>query len=394
MLRRYKVIWYILLIIVIIGIIGIIDAKMRERFRVGVSIVPTTYSSDPDGAMAAYLLLKENGFKTTRWETPLIKIDSNVKVFFMLNSEEFSNYGKDQMSSYLEDTKSINKVQEWVQNGGTLVVLGLEGKAVIYLKKSGFKKHWITNKLSNSEYSAIPTPTPHTKGVKSLEGSSDLRLKIIGHEWLPILKDKYGVLAIVRPYGKGWMVAMVDASLISNKYLGKADNAIFIYRLAASHADTGNVIAFDEYDYGYGKDKTLWDHLNAPSQLVIIQVLLLIAVIMFGLSRRFGLPLRSVRKEPSVGEYVTAMGETYRKAHATHIALETIFKDTLRRLANKVGAPANTPYEVLILQSPAGLKVVLERAWDALSKPLDEAHMLELIRKLDVEANASLGKKE
>ena len=58
--------WTAAVLVTLIIVLALLSAEEEKD-----SEIPTTYSSQNSGAKAAYLLLKEEGFKVERWERPL-----------------------------------------------------------------------------------------------------------------------------------------------------------------------------------------------------------------------------------------------------------------------------------------------------------------------------------
>ncbi|MDH3529976.1 MAG: hypothetical protein OEQ28_10455, partial [Acidobacteriota bacterium] len=109
---------------------------------------------------------------------------------------------------------------------------------------------------------------------------------------------------------------------------------------AVNMVSGAGVIAFDEFHQGFGsnQNRLLNYFYGTPVLPVFLQLLLLTALIMVSLSRRFARPLPV--DEPnriSKLEYVGAMAQLKRSTKAFDLAIENIYTDFRRRVARLVG---------------------------------------------------------
>lgn len=149
-------------------------------------------------------------------------------------------------------------------------------------------------------------------------------------------KDK--ILLVDFPYGSGEIVYLTDPYMVSNAGISLVDNAQMAINAVAAR---GGRIAFDEYHQGYGanENRLLAYFSGTPVVAILVQIVLLIGVVLFTQSRRFGRALPA--DEPnrlSKLEYVSAMAELQQRTKAYDLAMENIYSEFRRTMARFVGA--------------------------------------------------------
>ncbi|MEP6703594.1 MAG: DUF4350 domain-containing protein, partial [Acidobacteriota bacterium] len=116
-------------------------------------------------------------------------------------------------------------------------------------------------------------------------------------------------LLIEAPFSEGRVIFLSDPYIVSNNGINLVDNAQLAINLVTSRA---GIIAFDEYHHGYGANNNKFFKYfeGTPVIAIFLQCGLVIALIFFSQSRRFGRPIPEI--EPSrlsKLEYVSAMAE-------------------------------------------------------------------------------------
>ena len=139
------------------------------------------------------------------------------------------------------------------------------------------------------------------------------------------------------PFGSGRIVYLTDPYIVANGGIGLVDNA----QLAINLVDAGGgVIAFDEYHQGYGsnRNRLLQYFSGTPVLPIVVQLVVLIALVLFSQSRRFARALPEQAPDRlSKLEYVAAMAELQQRTKAYDLAMENIYADFRRRVTRLVG---------------------------------------------------------
>jgi len=144
-------------------------------------------------------------------------------------------------------------------------------------------------------------------------------------------------ILVEQRFGNGRIVILTDPYVVSNSGINQLDNLQFALNLVGTQ---NGQIAFDEYHHGFGSNNNrfLEYFSGTPVIPIFLQVVLLIVLLMFSRSRRFG---RAVPEpEPnrlSKLEYVSAMAELQYRTNAFDLALENIYGEFRRRVSRLFG---------------------------------------------------------
>ena len=139
------------------------------------------------------------------------------------------------------------------------------------------------------------------------------------------------------PYGAGQIVYLTDPYIVSNAGISLVDNAQLGLNIVSSRGD--GLIAFDEYHQGYGLSSPLFDYFEGtPAIPIFLQLLLILGVIFYTISRRFARPLPD--DEPnrlSKLEYISAMAQLQESTRAYDLAVENIYTEFRRSVTRHFG---------------------------------------------------------
>lgn len=144
-------------------------------------------------------------------------------------------------------------------------------------------------------------------------------------------------ILVEQRFGNGKIVILTDPYIVSNTGLNQLDNLQFALNLVGTR---NGQIAFDEYHHGFGSNNNrfLEYFSGTPVVPIFLQVVLLIGLLLFSQSRRFGRPVPE--PEPnrlSKLEYVSAMAELQFRTKAFDLALENIYGEFRRRVSRLFG---------------------------------------------------------
>lgn len=238
-------------------------------------------------------------------------------------------------------------------------------------------------------------PVPETAGILSVHSASDARLRRHAPDAIALFGDNAGPLALSVPVGRGRLVAIADGRFASNAGLPRSENALFLAHVLAQGARPGATVLFDEYHHGdalLASDATLWTALGRPLQLAFIQGALALLVVMGALAVRFGTPrlLAEGQRRASV-EYVDSLAGLYRRAQASPVALEAVYRQFLRDLTGSLALAPDVSLERLAnvaARRGHGDKEALRRLLASCEQALDagkvsEQDLLALTRQME-----------
>jgi hypothetical protein len=149
-------------------------------------------------------------------------------------------------------------------------------------------------------------------------------------------------LLVEVPYSAGRVIVLSDPYIVSNNGINLVDNSQLAINLVTSRPGQ---IAFDEYHHGYGASSNRFFQYfeGTPVIAIFLQCGILVALIFFSQSQRFGRPIPE--REPSrlsKLEYVSAMAELQQRTRAYDLAIENIYADFRRRVSALVGVDNTT----------------------------------------------------
>ena len=399
-----------LVLIALLVILSVVSLQVANRNTSGDdSAFPrrSTTSTRTGGWKAAYLLLKRSGVRTGRYEKPPKTWPDSASI--IVSGQESFGGG----DTYWNEDQADNAF-EWVQRGGTLIVLNSEDNALM----RGLDISPEAGKIKDAD--VHPTqPVPYLSRVNTVFVPGYTRFLSLGKDATVLLRDgKPAVVAIKR--GAGRIIAISEPGIIDNAHLTSSDNARFFLQtiLAFNDPKRTDGVLFDEFHQGYQEEHSFWNALGQPGQFAVLQLVVLIALGCWSAAVRFGLPRSLVPQSRLSSEYVASLADLYRRARASDAALEGVYLSFWRDLCRAVGVPLDAEtaevarraasslgsdaYSANASQKRAkreekllNLMRVCETKIDAGAKNLAESELLSLARAIeDMRKELQLGRDE
>jgi hypothetical protein len=237
-------------------------------------------------------------------------------------------------------------------------------------------------------------PVADTQGMLSLHSEADSRIKRTRPDGLALFGDSAGPLALEIPVGPGRLIAVADGTIFSNSELPRSENAVFLANLLAHYGHPGGRVLFDEYHHGdvSGANGSVWEDLGRPLQLALIQLCFAALALLGLLAVRFGPPVPMVRSiARSSADYVASLASLYRRAGASHTALEMLYRQFLRDICGRLALPPDVDLERLAQVAARRGQIDKERLRRLLascemrldSGKVSEAELLDLTRQME-----------
>jgi hypothetical protein len=294
----------------------------------------TSYDAAPGGFRAAYLLLEELRYPVTRSKRP-----TGDTVRWVL---------------FPTSTKDAPVLDEWVRQGGSLV-LAVRDDA--FAKEMGFPVQ-ISEDAKGDEQE--PTADPEienvmagVKRVESSESGGSVQLEAGGKPFVTVYP---------RGRGKIWLLHRPD--FLTNRYLGQADNAVLLCRLAEeSLAQRSGKAAFDEYFHGMRERPGILELLLEPPALwVTLQSCLFLGILLWHYMPRFGTlhPPATFRRR-SKEEFLDAMASILERKGDVGDAFRATRDGLVREIEQELGLPVNCPPAELIRHASRGRSFPADR---------------------------------
>lgn len=425
----------ILTFVVIIGVLALLNTvtyvKKEEPHDMEFAPNRSTYHSGPTGTRALHDFLNESGYKVIRWrESPqkLLSGSSRVSTFVVI--------GQTQVPFTDEEAKALHG---WIAQGGRFVLIdrALDTRLVpksrawsVAPKTFGFPSFDIdpgdTTQMTADVTPFFPVqPTLLTRNVEAVMPSrfaSRVTIKPPTGEAedeydpeepgthmeqynsrSPVptvhIADHNGALLVDYAYGLGNIIVLSDPYIVTNNGLKLEDNLQLAINMLV-HND--GLIAFDEYHQGKGTSHNALVSYFAGTPVLFLgaQIILLILLIIWTNSRRFGrpLPLPQVDRRSTL-EFVASMAELQERSRAFDLAIENIYTRTRRVLARYAGVDNNSS-RAEIVDRVAARSSIDRQKLDTLMRQCEEAingepitwrQAIDLVRRLrEVERDLGL----
>jgi hypothetical protein len=287
---------------------------------------PTTTNSGPQGAKAAYLLMRALGRKTSRWEQPLKELDteSAKDTTLVLAAPNYDETQKEDLRAALKN---------FMEHGGRVLAIGPSGAAL--LPDSEVKPNAM-------ERPRTCTTTP--EGPGPLAQAGPVEISEYSH-WTAsepqfIVEQRCDGNAVVVRYavGSGEAIWWSSAKPLTNEGL-KHDASL---RLLLASVGEGRAVIFDESLHA--AVATLWSKAQGlPLKWLLAQTIAVMVLLVFSFSRRRGpvrMPVTLPRSSPL--EFAASMGDLYAKAGATSAATEAARRNLVQVLEREAGVARAT----------------------------------------------------
>jgi hypothetical protein len=272
------------------------------------SRVPSTYSASSEGAEAAYLLLKETGYRVERWEKPPTALPAEKHTVLILAEPR-----------KFPDEKQRAALAAFLEGGGRIIATG--PWADLFLPE-GFSQFDPVEDLTWREFRALaPSPITRAAQTVTLEPQAHWSRQASA---LALYGDDSKAVVVEYAYGQGEILWWASATPLSNAGLREAANLEFF--LACLGEKESAHILWDEYFHGYraaGAEEKGHPLLKA----LFGQFALFALAVLFTFSRRSG-PLRAVPEATRLSplEFVDTLGGLYQQARAAPVAVDVYYQ--------------------------------------------------------------------
>lgn len=307
---------------VFVALLGL--SALMVRGRSSDEDIPTVYSTGSGGCKAAFLLLRESGYRVESWERPLAGLPAGRGVTLIL---------ADPASFPVSAEKE--KLAAFLRTGGRLIATGRF--AGFYLPSNEEKFVPVPEEV----WKPIPavSPSPITRAAPQITFAPQSYWGRVGKA-VVLYGDNNGPAVVEFKVGEGSVLWLSEATPFTNAGLKEKGNLEFF--LAAIGQPGAARILFDEYVHGYEESKA--DGLNHPViGWIALQLGLFAAAILITYSRRneaVWMPVLERRLSPL--EFVRTLGSLYEHANAGAVAVEICYQRFRYLLTHRLGLSTNT----------------------------------------------------
>lgn len=282
---------------------------------------PSSYSTTPHGAKAAYELLRQAGYQVERQSDPLAQIADRVDDHATVVIAE----------PYLRNVAASQSAVEALLEKGARVLV------------TGFSGGWLVPESALQDYRySRPACVADPNGFQPLAASGAIRIVPEAH-WKQsnLLQDvaytcQGDAVAVTYKVGKGTVVWWANSLPLENAGLQQADNLVFFLN---SIGPRGTHVFWDESLHG-DAPSLLGYARGTPLALAAWQGALVASLLLWSYGRRSG-PLRAdpvIRRTTPI-EFVHSLGSLYQASGASQTAVNDAYQQFRQQLERQVGIP-------------------------------------------------------
>ena len=333
---------------------------------------PSSYSNLRRGAKAAFLVMQQSGYPVERWEHPPRNLPAEAHGILLIIAEPVS---------YPEGEES-GALSRFLLHGGSILVAGMAPNAFVPKSAASAGKLRV-----GSVECKTAAPTRLTRGGSiSMDGS----LKWDAEDNSPLVHfvDHNGNSVVVSYLvGNGSVVWWASAWPLENAGIREKNNLELLLNSSSGYKR----ILWDEYYQAEHKHSTAHKPVRAYTW-ALGQLALIALAVMLTFSRRSG-PLVPLMPEPRLSplEFVETLGNVFRRARSTHVAVEIAFQRFRQIAARRLGIRGSSnAVEIVDAMVQRGIRLsestaALVRASESAANDpmLTEKAALEYVRALN-----------
>jgi hypothetical protein len=291
--------------------------------------IPSTYSSSPGGARAAFLLLQQTGFPVERWENSPVDLpaEGNGAVLILANPADKPNRAEH------------DALMRFVQTGGRVVFTGIitgDFFQPVYLRPQA-------GDIKPHTFDAL-VPSPFTRRANRILLSPVALWGKLDDAQVPLYGDPRHAVVASWNIGSGRILWWAAATPLTNAHIADEQNLNLLLDAVGDGGDSADRPAHIYWDeYFHGERGSLWGYVaNTPVVWGLAQVGLLGAAIFFTFGRSSG-PVAPASRESRLWplEFVDTLGALYQRADATPAAVGIVYRNFRVAMTRRLRLPAD-----------------------------------------------------
>jgi hypothetical protein len=299
---------------------------------------PTTYSTAPNGAQAAYFLLGQLGYRSERWQKSPAELSvgaSGAKGTILILAGPSDIPNKSERDSLIR----------FVRAGGWLIYAG--NFPFLFLESGSVSPPSILRSGLVAENFPAAAPSPFTRSAPEITMFASTRWLASDGTQVPLYGDAIEPVVVTWKLEKGRILWWAAPTPLTNSGISRAGNLDFFLdciravRPGASRGET--TVLWDEYFHGYRG--SLWSYFEeTPVPWAIYQLAFLAVLIFWAFGRRSGplyAPVTAQRLSPL--EFVDTLGDLYRRAHAGSAAVRVAYHRFRTQLTRRLALAPSAP---------------------------------------------------
>lgn len=368
---RRLLLWTGLILLPVIVLLALASPEERD------SGVPSTYSSQAHGALAAYLLLKEEGYRVERWERSPQELPAEAHGTVLVLAAPWGS----------PDQEEKNALHAYLARGGKILATGFA--ASFFLPRANIVSEPLPGAVWKEYQPEILSPLTRAGAIKMSPAA--YWDAVLLQELVHYSHEGKGIVVSYKQ-GQGEIVWWAADTPLTNAGIRESGNLDLLLNSLGGSKDVR--ILWDEFFHG--SRPSVEDYLAVPPlQYGLAQCLLVFLAVLLTHARR-NAPIRpwSEPSRLSPLEFVQTLGGLYRQAQSTRAALEVPYYRFRHLLTKRLGLRARTDSGDLAAAvqrrmgyREPGLEDTLRQVESALLDPeVSEARALELAQRLSLYA--------
>jgi Domain of unknown function (DUF4350) len=368
---RRLLMWAALIFVPLILALALVSSNESD------SGVPSSYSAQPSGAKAAYLLLRDLGYNVHRWEQSPAGLPAAGGHTVLVLALPFRPPSPEEK----------NALQLYLTRGGRILATGYT--ADLYLPQADTQREPVPDPIAKQYQPQLVTSLTRG-GAIEMSPSAYWKKRSIGG--LAHYADDDRPIVVSYQVGKGQVIWWGASTPLSNAGISRSGNLALLLNSLGEPAHTQ--VFWDEYFHG--SQRSVGAYMSEMPVLVgLLQGGLVGLAMLLTYSRRTG-PVHPADSPSRLSplEFVETLGGLYRQAHAIRAGLEVPYTRFRMRAARQLGLKNDVPAADLARAlchrlgcKDDNLQDLLLRIEAAMYDPeLQEAQALELAQQLNAQA--------
>jgi hypothetical protein len=284
--------------------------------------VPSTYSANPGGARAAYLLLQDLHYKVSRWERSPTELSINNGLAVLILADPLEMPTKQEVAA----------LRKFVEEGGQVVFTGARIKLF-------FPEARVDDDFPTDEWKTFSAnvPSNYTAGAQKIVLQTDATWQAPDASQLGLYGETQSPVVVSWRIGDGRVLWWAAATPLTNSGISSEGN-LNLFLNAMNFPVRAKQFTVHIYwdEYFHGERTSLWSYVRkTPVTWGLVQIFVLAFIVFFTFGRRSGptvLPPVVSRLAPL--EFVDTLGGLYERAGAEPAVVGFVyqrFRATLSR---------------------------------------------------------------
>jgi hypothetical protein len=258
--------------------------------------------------------------------------------------------------------RQIRPLQEWVLQGGTLVVADPTSRFAIARPVGRTVLGFVEPELERN------CDEPALQQVDRVLVPNGFLLRVPPNGFGCFTEGPASAFLVSASTGRGRVVQLGGAGAFINSRIGKVDNGLLAVTLLAPRRDS-RVAVLQPAVAGDG-GKSLTDLVSPRVKLALLQLVIAFGLVVLWRARRLGRPVVEVQPVQIAGsELVAAVGNLLQRTRGRPHAAALLRDDLRRTLAERIGLPPDTPPERVADAVAARTTIAADRVRLALAGP-------------------------